>query len=234
MAKARSLGWRTLALAFYDPTEEWLETLLGGAVRATLSEATRRLDSNRERFAGGLKMLREYVTKQQGRDPQDVLRELKVEYVRLFIGPGAAHAPPYESVYRDRDPSSGMAIVQGPSAASVEAAYRQHGLGRHPSHSDLPDHVATELEFMYFLCSREHEAWEKGESGTAKELRRAQHNFLEEHLARWLPEFCGRVQNAAPVNVYFALAGILLEYLEVETGVGHAQSTLRGVFSNDG
>ncbi len=234
IAKGRSLGWRTLALAFYDPTEEWVKALLDGAVTAALSEATRWLDSDRERFVAGMEMLRDFVTKQQGRDPQDVLRELKVEYTRLFIGPGAAHAPPYESVYRDRDPASGMAIVQGPSAASVEAAYRQHGLGRHPSHRDLPDHVATELEFMYFLCSREQEAWEKGESRTAKELRRAQQNFLEEHLARWLPEFCGRVQNAAPVNLYLALADILPEYLAVETGVGYAQSTLRGVFSNDG
>lgn len=233
-AERRSLGWRTLALAFYDPTEEWVKALLDGAVPAALSEATRWLDSDRERFVVGLEMLREFATNQQGSDPQDILRDLKVEYARLFIGvAGPMEAPPYESVYRDRDPA-GAVMVKGPSTMAVERFYRRHGVQPASGHSDLPDHVATELEFMHCLSSREWEAWKKDESGTAKELRRAQQNFLEEHLAHWLPEFCGRVQNAAPVNLYFALAGILQEYLAVEMGVGYTQSTLRGVFSSDG
>lgn len=224
IARACSLGWRTLALAFDEMTEQWLEGLLNGAVTAAFWEVQRCLGPDEEPFARGLEAMRQFVTEQQERDRQQILRDLKAECTRLFIGPGPVPAPPCESAYRDRDPSRGTAAVQGLWAASVEAAYRRHGLSLYPCHRELPDHVATELVFMYFLSRQEGEAWEKGQAETAREFRHAQLEFLREHLVRWVPDFCEQVQNATRSNLYWALADILREFLVAETGAGRARS----------
>jgi TorA maturation chaperone TorD len=228
-AKARSFGWRALALAFDEMTEQWVEALVSGAVIAALSEVQRSLGSDKVRFARGLAVMKKFVTQQQDRDPHEILRDLKVEYARLFVGPGAVPAPPCESAYRNRSPSCDISAAQGLWAASVEADYRRRGLSLFPCHRDLPDHVSTELVFMYFLSRQEGEAWEEGQIETAKELRRAQLGFLKEHLGGWLPEFCWRVQNATRSNLYWALAHILREFLVAETGATNAQSAARSI-----
>ncbi len=217
VARTSSLGWQTLALAFRGATEEWVKDLMDGSVTAALSEATRWVGSDRELFAGALEMSREFMVEQQSRDIRDVLRDIKVEYDHLFIGvPGRLEAPPYESAYLERE-AAGEATVRGPTTLAVEKVYRRHGMKPSFAQANKPDHVAAELEFMYFLSRWEGEAWEEGEAEMAKEFRRAQLGFLEEHLAHWVPDFCGRVQNATQSDLYFALAGILREFLTVET-----------------
>jgi DMSO reductase family type II enzyme chaperone len=52
---------------------------------------------------------------------------------------------------------------------------------------DYPDHLVTELEFVAWLCLQEHAA--DGKGGDAAPFRRAARDFLDRHLAVWLPEF---------------------------------------------
>jgi TorA maturation chaperone TorD len=215
-ARTLSLGWGTLALAFDEPTELWVEGLLSGSMTRALSEATKWLGSDRERFTDPLEMLREFVTDQQRRHPQDLLRELKKEYYRLFIGPsGRMRVPPCESAYRDRD-IAGAAMAGEPSTLAVEEFYRRHGMQSALSHWDSPDHIATELEFKSLLAWWEREAWKRGEVTVAGRLRRAEQQFLVEHIGQWVPEFCGQLQNAAQGDLHRALAGILWHFLAVE------------------
>jgi TorA maturation chaperone TorD len=223
IARASSLGWRTLAMAFNEPTQQWVEALLHGTVTADLSEATGCLGSERERFAGALDMIGDFVTEQEVRDIQDVLGDLKMEHARVFFGAASSlKAPPYESAYVEQD-GEGAGTVKGPATFAVQEFYGRHGVQPPASLQVLPDHIAIELECMYFLSSREREAWEKGEVGTAEALRRAQLRFVEEHLARWVPDFCRRMQNAARSNLCFALAGILREFLAVETRTAYGR-----------
>ncbi len=230
VAGLRGLGWGTLARGFYDPNEALVEAILRGEMHADLRKASGWLDTDVERFESGLTTLQEWAAEAAGRDPAAVLQDLKVEYARLFIGaPGPMEAPPYESLYRDRDPG-GALLVNGPSTLAVERAYAAHGLRRASGHRDLLDHVATELEFMHFLCTKEQEAWEHGETEAAKTLRNAQRQFFDEHLSQWLPEFCDRLGEAANGGVYGALGELLKESLAVENGSDYAHGTLRGVF----
>ena len=50
----------------------------------------------------------------------------------------------------------------------------------------------SSLEFMAFLCERESDEWEH-QSEAARQLRRQERAFLDDHLARWYPEFCWRI-----------------------------------------
>jgi DMSO reductase family type II enzyme chaperone len=138
---------------------------------------------------------------------EQALRALEIEYNRLFVGPGRPQAPPYESFYRDK-----WGLVMGASAREVERRYAEAGLGMAPDHRELPDHVATELGFMAYLAIKEAEA-DEGERRIWLERERS---FLRDHLGRWLPPFCRRVEEASRHPFYTALAELTETFVSLE------------------
>jgi TorA maturation chaperone TorD len=180
--------------------------------------ATSWLDSNQELYEPSLVALHRYVERHAGRAFPEVLEELAVDHARLFVGPEKAPASPYESVWTDVDPMSREPIFNGPSTATVTAAYRAQGLVESPEHRDLPDHVATETEFLCYLCEREETAWRGGEADLAKELRAVQQQFITAHLGRFAREFCRAVDTAGHETCYAVFADFLLVHLTIESG----------------
>ncbi len=109
-------------------------------------------------------------------------------YTRLFLGPGRPIAHPYESVYVEGQ-------LLGEAAVQVAASYAEAGLRLSISERELPDHVSVELAFMAYLAAQE-----ESDPAVAEMWRQLQRQFLFEHLARWLPQFCEKVEksNAHP------------------------------------
>ena len=223
-AGRRALGWRRLAEAFYHPDGQWTQDLLAGLIEQDLAHSVAWLDSDQELFDKPLASLRRFSEAQAELDLEAVHEALEVEYARLFIGPARElPAQPYESVWLDNDPQSGQRLFGGASTTAVEASYSQHGLVRVRSHHDLPDHIATEQEFLCYLCEREAEAWSKGDSRAAKELRAAEQEFLTTHLGRFAPQFCAAINEAAPDGAYAAFAAYLLAFLTIESGTPYVE-----------
>jgi len=233
-ARRRATGWGALALSFYEPSVAWVEAVRSGHVQADLTAATSWLDVDGERFAPYLAVLTQVERAAGAREPDDVLADLMIEYTRLFVGPRRAVASPYESVWCDVDPDSGAALVNGPSTRQVEAVYGAHGVHLAESRHDLADHVATEMEFVHFLCRQEEQAWLAGpdDLDRAKALRASQQQFLQDHLGRFLPDLCEAVAQSTTEDVYRALAGVSSEFLSTETGSDYASTIMRGVFSH--
>ena len=217
-ADRRALAWRRLSQAFYSPEAGWIEELLAGSVESDLRLATSWLDSDQELYTKSLGALHRFVDLHQECGAPAVLEELAVDHARLFVGPEEPPAPPYESVWMDIDPMSGKPIINGPSTTAVEAAYRELGLFQSPDHHDLPDHVATEAEFLCYLCEREAAAWGAGEADQAKELRAVQQRFITAHLGRFAREFCNAVDTAGHETCYAVFASFLLAHLTIESG----------------
>jgi TorA maturation chaperone TorD len=224
-SERRSLGWRRLAEALYYPTPGWVESLLEGNVGKDLRLSTSWLDSNREIFDPPLELIDKYVIACARAEHAVVLEDLEVEYSRLFIGPSRElPAHPYESVWIDKDPDSGKPIFAGPSMSAVEQTYAIYGLRRVPEHTDMADHIATEMEFMCFLSDNEARAWGSGDVQAAKQLRSSQQQFLSEHLGRFAPQFCDAVAKAAsPESPYAGFVEFLLAFLTVETGTPYVE-----------
>ncbi len=101
--------------------------------------------------------------------------DLQVEYVRLFDYKPVC--PPYESSCR-RD-MRGQEL-----AADLVASYRQAGV--ECDDAMIPDHFSVEFEFMHYLAYKESSPDEPPSKGW-KELER---KFLEEHILKWVPQFC--------------------------------------------
>lgn len=87
---------------------------------------------------------------------------------------------------------------------------------------ERPDHLLTEIEFMHYLAFLEAGAT----PANTENLRRAQADFLERHLARWLPALAAALaelaDDAAP---YGLLADALARFVGADCaylGVGQA------------
>ena len=127
------------------------------------------------------------------------LRRLSAEYTRLFVGPAGPPCPPYESVYRDGDDPDELGPVKGPATMAVVRWYREFGVQPAADHPDLPDHIATELEFAAYLA----------EAGFDERLDQ----FLAEHLAVWTDEFLSQVEAETREAFYASLAATTREVL---------------------
>jgi DMSO reductase family type II enzyme chaperone len=130
--------------------------------------------------------------------------ELTVEYARLFVGPFGVKAPPYGSIYLDNDHT-----VMGPSTIETIAFYEQEGLARDKDFHELPDHIAVELEFMYFLIYRQAEALQKGDMTRAEAYRIKQEQFRTRFLGNWVPPFCTHIHEETDNEFYSSLADCL-------------------------
>ena len=71
---------------------------------------------------------------------------------------------------------------------------------------ELPEHVAVELEFMYYLAAMEARMLKQD---LTVDVRTLEKSFLELHLARWVETFAQCVIKNAKLNVYRSSAKLL-------------------------
>lgn len=131
--------------------------------------------------------------------PPDVeLESLKIDCTQLFIGPFKLLAPPYGSFYLEDGK------LMGESTVDVRGWYEKEGLDI--VIKDAPDHVAMELEFMYYLITKQIQAAKDGNLQDVQICQEKQKTFLSTHLSRWLPGLVKNIQENAQTNFYRKLS----------------------------
>lgn len=194
---ARADLCRLLAACYYEPGPEWAEERLFDA----MIEAAQGLDPGLGAEALELK------TAHAGADGEELL----VDYAKLFLGPGATLAPPYESAWRAQ-----AGDVGGESTQALIELYDSGGFELDPDFRDLPDHVAVELEFLYTL-EFQLAASLKANDGKAFEhagtLRWA---LLNQHLGIWVDPFANALGNHAVCDFYRQLGKFTSGFLTFE------------------
>jgi TorA maturation chaperone TorD len=149
--------------------------------------------------------------------------ELSVEYAKLFVGPYELKAPPYGSVYLD----DGRRVM-GDSTIEVIRMYQEVGLTMDESFKELPDHIAVELEFIYFLTYGKVNALEKSELDRARSFQEARNVFFNNYLRKWVPVFCDKIITNTDNAFYIALADCLSTFLSQFVGLEDYQTLCGG------
>lgn len=103
-----------------------------------------------------------------------VSEPLADEFRRLFVGPARKAAPPWGSVYTDRD-----CVMHGASTLSLRQWMRGHGISIALDDGAPEDHVGLMLLLMAWLARSRPELLPE---------------YLEWHLLPWVPHFLGVVQ----------------------------------------
>jgi TorA maturation chaperone TorD len=218
VAASRGELFRTLAEGFWDPTPELVQGLVDGSWPAHLKDSLAWLGEDQAVFGGAVGLFDEAARLAQGSTPADFLQQLKITYASLFLGPPKPLVQPYESLYRDFGEPGEAVLFVGPSALAVEKAYRDAGLALSPDVREPPDHIATEFEFLYYLCQQEIQGWQNADPVAARNWRQTERQFIEEHLLQWARPFFQEVSRLSDSVFYRGLAELGRVTVEMEGG----------------
>lgn len=126
---------------------------------------------------------------------------LVAEYRRLFIGPAPKPAPPWGSVYTDRE-----CVVFGESTLELRRWMREHGVARTADERTPEDHIGLMLALMAHIARTQPEALD---------------DYLQTQLLPWSSHFLQELEEAAGHPFYRGLALLTRASLE---GIGQERS----------
>ena len=201
----RSRVYRWLALGFYPPEADLAAMLETGKLAAELRYATLWLGADQQLLEQSLLALEKL--------PKTPLPKQQQIYRSLFEH-GVERISLSERSYRWRDAASLLNTSEAYNQ-TLEQIYSSCGVKSLWAQSD---HAAVELEFLAYLCAREAEYWQLSQFSAARNQRRFEHAFLQEHPGRWLPEVCWRLRGRSQPCFYAALADLCATWLSLELG----------------
>lgn len=114
--------------------------------------------------------------------------ELTWEYRRLFVGPAAKPAPPWGSVYTDRE-----CVVFGEATLHLRAWMRERGVARSSDEKTPEDHIGLMLALMSHLCRTQPDCLDE---------------YLCLHLLTWAPHYLEELAEEARHPFYRGLASL--------------------------
>jgi len=136
--------------------------------------------------------------------PQEEFESQYINSFDLGFGP-ALPCPLYESAYGEEDTSS-RDITE-----DLLRFYDYFHVKLSDQEKDYPDHLVVELEFIAFLAKKEADALEQGKDPAP--YRRAQLDFLERHLDKWVCKLDERIQKRIKEPFYRGASSCLGEFL---------------------
>jgi DMSO reductase family type II enzyme chaperone len=193
LAAARSGAYRLFAEIVAYPDADFVEWVEGGgiveALRSHLEAIAPALCGSDARW--------EALGRAGSED------ELAIEYTRLFeAGVKGPPCPLYGGLYG----GTRMKVME-----EAVRFYNHFGLTLSGAPRELPDHLATQLEFIHYLAYREAETLQEGED--AGPYRRAQRDFLDRHLGKWIPQLCERLRKEKAAAFFLEALESLAELL---------------------
>jgi DMSO reductase family type II enzyme chaperone len=133
------------------------------------------------------------------------LEDFQVEYNRLFeVGTMGGPPCPLFGGHWERDR---MRVME-----ELLRFYNYFGLSM--TQGQLPDHITVEMEFMHFLAFKEAEALQ--EKRQQDSYQRAQRDFLDRHLGKWVPALRQRLAKLEPLPFFDELVTLTDEFLKRE------------------
>lgn len=151
----------------------------------------------------GLEDIQKFISTSKGKTVEEVQQSLNVDRTRLFRGLMADYSPPppYESVYREE-----TQLLMGKSTIAVREIYAKAGVGVPDDYKEPPDYIGIELDFMRFLAQKEAKSWKNKKRANALGYLKKEGDFLEGHIAKWVPRFCDKVIDMATLDFYRGIA----------------------------
>lgn len=152
-----------------------------------------------------------FVTDEEARDALQLIveglsngvdEEIIWEYRRLFVGPDAKAAPPWGSVYTDKE-----CVVFGESTLALRQWMRQTGVKWLSADKEPEDHIGTMLLLMSWIAQNRPELLDE---------------YLREHLLTWSSHFLQGMEEATNHSFYKGLARIArlsLEGIQKDHGI---------------
>ncbi len=189
------------------PTMELAESVQRGETAARFAEIL--CDYPDERVQDALVELKLFGEEAANVAANDARLMLETDFNRLFVGPGALLAVPYESFYKTAKDENGRGRLRGPSEREVALCYKENGFEMPDGFVEFADHMAIELEFLAAMSDKEADALLRGDESEADAIFEKAQAFRLEHPATWIDELADGVFKGAHRRFYPAIITIV-------------------------
>ncbi|MDF9840067.1 MULTISPECIES: molecular chaperone TorD family protein [unclassified Paenibacillus] len=163
--------------------------------------ANRQMSIAAELTEGGQELKR-YLCGQDPSELPQICEKEKAEYVRLMNERSASLFSAREAIQLGREQEF---------CNELSELYASAGIVFKKCSGEADDHISIELEFMAVMHERM--LFNSFSVRSAMELLDIQVRFLEEHLLKWTPQFCSRLNAATSSPLYLGLSHMLEEFL---------------------
>ncbi|HYG58562.1 MAG TPA: molecular chaperone TorD family protein [Symbiobacteriaceae bacterium] len=207
--EARAFAYRMLAQAFLaEPVKAQIQSLAETGAVGIFPYA-----QDSEHIQQGMDEVQAYLS-----DPANATDEafddLHWDYTRMFIGPGALPAPPWESAYSNEE-----RLLFQEQTLAVRKVFRAYGFANPGAPAEPDDHIGLELDFMYQTSRLALEKAEQQSGADVVRICRDQLAFLQEHLLKWVSAFAGDVAASAETGFYRGMVRMLHGFLGVDRSI---------------
>ncbi len=136
-------------------------------------------------------------------DAPALLDSLEEEYIALFVNARSGIAAPlYQSCYPDADAPQAPVALMGAPAVRMQQRFASRDLDLDTGLNEPPDHLAVEIEYLYFLLES---GWAENDAALLGEAV----DFTNTELLAWIPGFEKRLR-AAPTGPFYPLVAAIL------------------------
>lgn len=191
--------YELLALGLRLPTKELAEVLSNGEFADALQELAELNELTFEDEAALYESLAAY----QDKDADALFHELRIEYTHLFVGAPEPAVSPYAGVWWAREVGVEPLLFVNKESMAVERFMRSCGVGQPEGTNEPLDHIASELEFLQYLCML------RAGAALPEELpedfalpEQAYEEFFEKHLANWIKKLAAAIAEKARMPFY--------------------------------
>jgi TorA maturation chaperone TorD len=142
-------------------------------------------------------------------DAESLFDHLEEIYVRCFVNAiGGVPAPLYHSCYPENRQGDAPPTLMGEIALSMKQRFASKGLSIAETIGEPPDHLAIEIEYLYFLL---HNGWETQNSTYLVEAASFAGNFMRP----WVTRFRDRLKRESNADFYTHAATLLMSLLDL-------------------
>lgn len=179
------------SLLYNEPDAQAIETLKEGELFAELPFA--------EDNALALQGQRQMCAWLEEAPIDELTQQARSDYMRLLVGAGKESAPPWGSVYLDKD-----RLLFSENTLHVRQFYERYEVMAKSKYHEPDDHIGLELEFLAHLINR-------GELDAALD-------FAGEFILPWIDRWNADVQKHAKTDYYRALGTLAVGGVHVLVG----------------
>jgi putative dimethyl sulfoxide reductase chaperone len=162
----------------------------------------------------GARDVRDYYEKFDIAFNQSHFDDLHWDYTKMMIGPFDLLAPPWESIYVQKEP-----MLFQKCTMDVRKTYEHFGFQKADYNIEADDHIGLELDFLYHLNNLSLQSAKEENVQEVSYLLAQQEKFINEHLFAFVPELSKKIIENADTSFYVGMAKILTHYLQMDSQV---------------
>lgn len=199
----RCLMYSRMAQALNYPDKKLVAGLLDHSFAQDLIKVFEALEKFEEKKAiKNLQKEFEHTTE----SPENLLLTLEKDYTWMCFASKPRQVYLFESVYRE-----GKLLQE--STFEIARLYYEAGLQMDEGFDMPPDHIATEFEFMAYLCFNELKSSNEGNEEKKDYSQRLQKQVLEEHLSPFASKIAEAFEKNAKTSFYKAVGCFIKNFM---------------------